>query len=69
MIDFKRLIEILGVKYADSFKNKLQQTVSKKVLYRQSEFADHIGFLNKTNMNYFFIDSEKQKVSPRKVKL
>lgn len=56
-------------KHADNFKKALEFSVSKKVLYRQHELAEHIGLQNKTHMDYFYIEDGKQKESPRKFKL
>jgi hypothetical protein len=38
-IEFKKILEIIGNKNVDRFKEVLENSISKKVLYRQSEFA------------------------------
>ena len=44
-------------------------SISRKILYRQKEFAAHIHFQNKNNLNYFFLDDSKVNSNPRKLKL
>lgn len=53
-IEFKKILEIIGAKAVDRFKEVLEVSLSKKVLYRQSEFADQVDFQNRTNLNYFY---------------
>lgn len=41
----------------------------KKVLYRQSQYANSIQFENNNNMNYFYFEDGKEKESPRKYRI
>ena len=49
-------MDIVGAKLISKFLSLLQKSLSKKVLYRQEEFADKVSFQNRSNMNYFYID-------------
>jgi CRP-like cAMP-binding protein len=55
-IEFKKILEIIGPKTVDKFKEILEFSLSKKVLYRQHEFAEQVDFQNRTNLNYFYLD-------------
>ena len=69
-ITFKRILEIIGAKNVERFKQHLQTVTSKKVLYRQSELAGHIHFQNSNSLDYFYIeDAKKPDASPKKLKL
>lgn len=48
------------MKAVDKFKEVLEVSLSKKVLYRQSEFADQVDFQNRNNLTYFYTNEGNQ---------
>ena len=59
----------MSQKYLSAFMKVLKNSIRKKVLYRQSQYATNINFENKNNMDYFYYEGDQEKESPRKVKL
>lgn len=68
-IEFKKVLEILGAKNVEKFRETLENSVSKKILYRQHEFAEHIEFENRANLTYFYLEGEQSSKPPRKLRL
>lgn len=51
------------------FEKELRDLVRRKVLYRQSQYANSIHLENNNNLDYFYLEDGKEKESPRKFKI
>ena len=65
----KKVKEVIGTKNLASFMKVLKNSIRKKVLYRQNQYASNIILENKNHMDYFYYEGDKEKDSPRKFKL
>jgi hypothetical protein len=54
-IEFKKVLEIIGAKQSERFREALEASLRKKVLYRQSELAEQVHLQNQHNLNYFYL--------------
>lgn len=54
-ISVRKLEEIIGNKLLPIFEKELRDFVRKKVLYRQSHYANSIHLENNNNLDYFYL--------------